>query len=139
MLYFFPLFTNFFWNKSQIVGGDQGEVRPIPPALQPPFDGVAVEVAVAAPLHGVGREQPQDLRALVALIQRRIVKEAEDGPSLRRLQGSLQSSHLPVEDLGVVGLLVLLKEPSPGPAQGVVSIQGAVVMEKVILDTVDHQ
>ena len=30
MLYFFPLFTNFFWNKSQIVGGDQGEVRPIP-------------------------------------------------------------------------------------------------------------
>ncbi|SCI77020.1 Uncharacterised protein [uncultured Blautia sp.] len=30
-----------------------------------------------------------------------------------------------------MGLLVLLKEPSPGPAQGVVSIQGAVVMEKV--------
>ena len=30
-----------------------------------------------------------------------------------------------------MGLLVLLEEPSPGPAQGIVPIQGAVVVEKV--------
>ena len=41
---------------------------------------MAVEVAVTAQLHRMARQGPQDLRALIALVQRRVVEEAPDGP-----------------------------------------------------------
>ena len=92
---------------------------------------MAVEVAVTAQLHRMARQGPQDLRALIALVQRRVVEEAPDGPLSRRLERSLQPPHLPVQDLGVVGLLVLLEEPAAGAAEGVVPVEGAVVVEKI--------
>ena len=89
-----------------------------------------MEMAVAAKLHLVRLQQGQDLRALVALIQWWIVEEAEDGLLPRRLQRSLQPQQLPVQHLGIVGLLFFLQKPAPGAADGVIAVEKAVVVQQ---------
>ena len=89
-----------------------------------------MEMAVAAKLHLVGFQHGQDLRALVALIQGWIVEEAEDGLLPRRLQRSLQPQQLPVQHLGIVGLLLLLQKPAPCAADGVTAVEKAVVVQQ---------
>ena len=86
-----------------------------------PLDGqsvaAAVEVSVEAPLHPVALQQGQDLGAGIALVERRVVEEAQLGLLPRRLQRRLQPDELPVEDLLVVALLCLLyTSPSPRDA-----------------------
>ena len=76
-------------------------------------------MAIAAHLHAVFPQQPQNLRALVPLIQRRIMEEAQLLVISRRLQGRFQPPNLPQQNLFVVGALVVqLIEPAPGTAQG---------------------
>ena len=90
-------------------------------SLDPAADDRAVKMTVAALLHRVFFQHGQNLGALVALIEGRIVQKAEDGPPFRRSQRRLQAPHLPVEHLGVVGLLLLLQIQTPGAAQALVT------------------
>ena len=83
-------------------------------------------MAIAAHLHLIFPQQPQDLRALIPLVQRRVVKKAQLLVISRRLQGRLQPSDLPQQDLFVVGALVIqLIEPAPGTAQSRVPVEPA--------------
>ncbi len=94
------------------------------PALKRQPQALRVQMSIAAQPHAVALEQLQDLRALVALIARRIVQKAELLPLARRLQRRLQPSKLPPEHLFVVRpLLVLLVEPAARSAQGGISVK----------------
>ena len=94
----------------------------MPLSLPPAADGGAVEMPVAAACNAVFLQHCQDLRTLVTLIHGRIVEKAENGTLPRRRQGGLQPHDLPVQDLGVVGLLLLLQKPAPGTAEGMISV-----------------
>ena len=73
---FFPSFADFFRNKPQIVRGDQGKASPVPLPFKAAADDGAMQVAVAAALHGVFFQGGQDLRTLVALVHWGIVEKA---------------------------------------------------------------
>ena len=73
--------------EAQIIPGDHVKRGSAPISLQGPAVRSTVEMAVAAHLHAVFPQQPQDLRALVPLIQRRIMEEAQLLPvACRRLK-----------------------------------------------------
>ena len=59
------------------------------------------------------------------------MEERQLRPVPRRPQGRLQPARLPIEDLLVVTGLLLLEEPAPGAAQGVLPVEEAVVVEDV--------
>ena len=116
--------------EAQIIPGDHVKRGSAPVSLQGPAVRSTVEMAVAAHLHAVFPQQPQDLRALVPLIQRRIMEEAQLLAVACRLQGGFQPPYLPQQHLFVVGALVVqLIEPPPGAAQGHVPVKAAVVVE----------
>ena len=74
--------------------------------------------------------QAQQLRALVALVQGRVVEEAELLPVPCRLQGRFQPAGLAGQHLFVVCAgIVQLVEPAPRAAEGQVTVKQAVVME----------
>ena len=116
--------------KAQIVPGHHEKRGSAPFSLQGPAVRSTVEMAIAAHLHLIFPQQPQNLRALIPLVQRRVVKKAQLLVISRRLQGRLQPSDLPQQDLFVVGALVVqLIEPAPGTAQSRVPVEPAVVVE----------
>ena len=94
---FFASFANFFGNKFQIVRRHQRKLRSIPHSLDGPAVGSAVQMAVAAQLHLVSFQHGQDLRALVALIQGRIVEKTE------------LFLHISVSFFPMLGLLCILR------------------------------
>lgn len=91
----------------------------------------AVEVAIVAAGNAIPLHQVDDLLAAITLIERGVVEKAEFFLLPPGLQGRLQPNQLPVENLGAVPLPVLLIKPSPGPAQGDVPIEMAVIVEQM--------
>lgn len=94
------------------------------PALKRQPQALRVQMSIAAQPHAVALEQLQYLRALVAVIFRRIVQKAELFRIARRLERCFQPSQLPPEHLFIVRpLLVLLVEPAARSAQGGISVK----------------
>jgi len=100
------------------------------PAVKGQAVAAAVEVAVEALLHAVAFQQVDDLLAAVALVEGRIMEKTQLFPLPCRLQGCLQPDQLPVEDLGILPLLVQLIKPAPGAAEGHVAVKAAVVVQQ---------
>ena len=90
-----------------------------------------MEVAIVAAGNAIPLHQVDDLLAAITLIERGVVEKAEFFLLPPGLQGRLQPNQLPVENLGAVPLPVLLIKPSPGPAQGDVPIEMAVIVEQM--------
>ena len=90
-----------------------------------------MEVAIVAAGNAIPLHQVDDLLAAITLIERGVVEKAEFFLLPPGLQGRLQPNQLPVENLGAVPLPVLLIKPSPGPAQGDVPIEMAVIVAQM--------
>ena len=102
--------------EAQIIPGDHVKRGSAPVSLQGPAVRSTVEMAVAAHLHLIFPQQPQNLRALVPLVQRRVVKKAQLLAVACRLQRGFQPPYLPQQHLFVVGALVVqFIEPPPVP------------------------
>ena len=100
----FPLIADFFWDEAQIIRGNEGIVGLSAPSLKGAAVRGAVQMSVIAALGAVAVDELEQLRTPVALIERRIVQEAEDGPLPRRLERGLQPQRLERKHLARVGI-----------------------------------
>lgn len=78
--YHFSFNRRFFWDEAQIIRGNEGIVGLSAPSLKGAAVRGAVQMSVIAALGAVAVDELEQLRTPVALVERRIVQEAEDGP-----------------------------------------------------------
>ena len=92
-----------------------------------------MDMTVNTLLHIVLLEQIQNLTALIALVQRRVVQEHQLALIPCRLQGCLQAHDFSVHNLSVMTVaLFFFEEPASCAADGIViSIEIAVIVEDV--------
>ena len=94
--------------------------------------GLAVQMPVIALLHLVFAQQTQNLRAVVPLIERRIVQEAQNLPVPRLPERRLEPPDLAQEHLFVVSAVVIqLIKPAARAAEGIVAVGQAVVVQNL--------
>ena len=128
----FPLIADFFWDEAQIIRGNEGIVGLSAPPLKGAAVRGAVQMSVIAALGAVAVDEFEQLRTPVALVERRIVQEAEDGPLPRRLERGLQPQCLARKHLARVRAGgVLLIKPAARAAEGIVPVEEAVVEQNV--------
>ena len=128
----FPLIADFFWDEAQIIRGNEGIVGLSAPSLKGTAVRGAVQMSVIAALGAVAVDELEQLRTPVALVERRIVQEAEDGPLPRRLERGLQPQRLARKHLARVRAGgVLLIKPAARAAEGIVPVEEAVVEQNV--------
>ncbi len=129
MLVFFPLFANFFRNKSQIVRRNQGIFNVSPLSFQSSPNRRPMQMSVAALSDIILLQDFQNLRTLISLIQGRIMEKTQDRFFSRSLQRHLKPSHFPGQNFGIMGFLVFFQKPAAGTANGIIPIKHAVIVE----------
>jgi len=112
-----------------VISGHKVVFHRAPEALPGQTVAAAVKVAVVTGTDLVSLQQVYDLSAEIALIERRIMEEAELFALPCCLQGCLQTEELPLEDLFVGAVLLLLEKPATGAAKGYVAVEAAVVVK----------
>ena len=93
-----------------------------------------MEMAVKTAAHLIAIQQLQNLRALVALVPRWVVKEHQLGQFPRCFQRCFQANELSLEYLLVVlGAALFLKVPATGAAEGVSALFIKIVVQDLHL------
>ena len=117
--------------KTEIVRCHQMVLHLPPDSFHRKAMAASVQVSVVADFYPILFQKCDDLRAGIALITGRIMQKTELGMLPRRLQRGLQPDQFPAEHLFIVARLVLLIKPPPCAAQGCLTIEMAIIVEKL--------
>ena len=113
---------------------NQAVFHPIPDPFHGQFTAVCMEMPVITATHLILVQQIDDLPALIAPVLGRIVEKDELFPIPGSLQRGFQPEKFPVKDLSVMlTAALLLKEPSPGAADGPVFVLIKIVVENKLV------
>ena len=112
------------WLEVYIICGEQSELAAAEASLNRKTHALGVQMPVEALPDPVARQQPENLRALIAAVSGRVVQKAELFVIPGCFQACLQPPKLAAEDFFIVrALLLLLVEPAAGAAERCLAVK----------------